>query len=795
MDLVILVPLFPLLGFLINGLLAKRLGFSEKIIGSIACLMVGLSFLCSVVAVFQFNQYAHSPATQHQYREQEHTWLEQFNQTHQVKEPVHAAAKSSGHHPELTATPYVRRVFQWIPSGAAHPTLGPQAHTRTIEFSIDWAYQLDQLSGLYILFITFVGFFIHLFAIGYMHGEEGFYRFFAYLNLFMFMMLTLVLGANFLVMFVGWEGVGLCSYLLIGYYFTKEEAALASKKAFVVNRIGDLGLMLGMFGVFGVFGTLDYDQVMVLAKALPVEPFGLSALSLTTGVLTLITLALFLGAVGKSAQIPLFIWLPDAMAGPTPVSALIHAATMVTAGIYLVARCNPLFQRAPTTMLIVAMIGGLTAFVAATIGLTQNDIKKVLAYSTVSQLGFMFLGCGVGAFVAGIFHVFTHAFFKAQLFLGSGSVIHGGSPSGHEQDMRFYGNFRKYMPITYKTMLVSLFAICGIFPFAGFFSKDEILAKTLHTEVFGKGSMLGMVLYGLGFLTAGITAFYMTRLMCMTFGGDDRWKEHAATAHHANHHLPEPVSDTSAPGPKPHPSDFHPHESPAVMWIPLAVLAVFAGVAGFLGVAEELTGGAVPNVLHHWLAPTIDSLGHAPEAVHFEPMEWVLAVISVLWAGSMMYAAYYCYILKPALPGQIAERFQALYQLSWNKWYWDELLDRHFVNLVKAFNDGLWNVDAEAVDGGVNGTAWLTRLGSTISGWVDRWIVDMAVNLVAWITRLGSLLVRQVQTGLVQNYLLVMMLAILALVLTMESKIFRDLIEKERTAAPAPPAVIHQDEH
>ncbi|MBX7218306.1 MAG: NADH-quinone oxidoreductase subunit L [Blastocatellia bacterium] len=770
MNLTAYIPLFPLVGFLINGLAAKRLRFSETAIGSIACTMIALSFVCSVVAVLDYYSFAKNPTTQALFLKKEAALIERARGPKDDVTEVRSAAPEHGHAgTEAVATPYVQTVFTWIPGGGALRSLGPAKNKENAELTIEWAYQLDQLSGLYVLFVTFVGFLIHVFAVGYMHGEAGFARFFAYLNLFMFMMLTLVLGANFVMMFVGWEGVGLCSFLLIGYYFQKKEAGDASKKAFVVNRIGDFGLMLGMMGVFAVFGTLNFHEVMPMAKALSVEPLGLSSFSLTTGVLTLITLALFVGAVGKSAQIPLFIWLPDAMAGPTPVSALIHAATMVTAGVYMVARCNPLFHRAPTTMLIMALVGCATAFVAATIGLTQTDIKKVLAYSTVSQLGFMFLGCGVGAVTAGVFHVVTHAFFKAQLFLGAGSVIHGGSPSGHEQELSRFGNFRAYMPTTYKTMLMSLFAICGIVPFAGFFSKDEILAQTLHTSVLG--GAWGTGLYAVGFLTAGVTAFYMTRLMCLTFFGSDRWKEAPAHHSHENEDDADDVHQHHGHG------TFHPHESPLVMRLPLIILAFFAVTAGFFGVAEELTGGAVPNLIHHWLAPMIDVAGKPHEAVHFEPMAWVLGLASCGWALAMMYAAWHCYVTKPEVPAALAERFQALYQLSFRKWYWDELLDGHLVEGIKRLNQGLWDTDAHLVDGGVNGTAWLARTSSVVMSWIDRWVVDALVNFMAWLTRLGSLTIRQMQNGTAQTYLLVMVLGLAALLYPIEAQFFSGFFE------------------
>src|SRR5688572_6092329 len=395
-------------------------------------------------------------------------------------------------------------------------------------FRADFALGMDRLSAIYALFVTFVGLLIHIFATGYMKGDPGFYRFFAYMNLFMFSMLTLVLADNFLLMFVGWEGVGLCSYLLIGYYLKWDEARRAAKKAFVMNRIGDWGVLIGIFLIFTLTGTISfYDKAVggeqiesALTKfaEMGAEPFG--AATIIAGGITTVAVLLFIGATGKSAQIPLFTWLPDAMAGPTPVSALIHAATMVTAGVYMVVRCNAIYQNAPTAMFIVAIIGCGTAIFAATIGLAQNDIKKVLAYSTVSQLGYMFLACGVGAFVAAIFHVMTHAFFKALLFLGSGSVIHG---MHHEQDMRRMGNLRKYMPITFITMMCGWLAICGIPIWAGFFSKDEILYKTFSAK--NLPDPWNYILWGVGLFTALLTAVYMTRMMGMTFAGEERFHQ------------------------------------------------------------------------------------------------------------------------------------------------------------------------------------------------------------------------------------------------------------------------------
>ncbi|HEV2864399.1 MAG TPA: NADH-quinone oxidoreductase subunit L [Pyrinomonadaceae bacterium] len=546
-----------------------------------------------------------------------------------------------------TNTPVFSHLWTWIQVGT---------------FRADYGFAMDRLSGVYACFITFVGFLIHVFATGYMHGDKGFYRFFAYLNLFMFMMLTLVLADNLLLMFVGWEGVGLCSYLLIGYYTDRREAGDAAKKAFVANRIGDWGVVLGIMTVFWLTAHAGHPSIGFYDKsaaiygggealqsalrtiaAMPPEPFAWGALF--AGGITTAAILLFIGATGKSAQIPLYVWLPDAMAGPTPVSALIHAATMVTAGVYMVVRCSAIFKNAPTALFIVAIVGAATAIFAATIGLAQNDIKKVLAYSTVSQLGYMFLACGVGAFVAAIFHVMTHAFFKALLFLGSGSVIHG---MHHEQDMRRMGGLKKYMPVTFATMATGWLAISGFPLLSGFFSKDEILWKTWSTESIGTAGV-GKILWVVGIITAGLTAVYMTRLMVMTFWGGERFREahaggQADEAHAHAHDEGEAPHDahTASAGDRPHhhpaesldshghtaahddddedEHDAHthgpvePHESPWVMTVPLVVLAVLSVVGGWVGIPYALSGGAVPNYFEHTLEPVVQRVPEHGEA-------------------------------------------------------------------------------------------------------------------------------------------------------------------------------------
>jgi NADH-quinone oxidoreductase subunit L len=546
-----------------------------------------------------------------------------------------------------TATPVMSHLWTWIQVGS---------------FRADFGFAMDRLSGIYACFVTFVGFLIHLFATGYMHGDRGFYRFFAYLNLFMFMMLTLVLADNLLLMFVGWEGVGLCSYLLIGYYTDRKEAGDAAKKAFVANRVGDWGVVLGIMLVFWLTSGAGAPSISFFDKtpamlgggagvvsalktigAMPVEAFGWGAIF--AGGITSAAVLLFIGATGKSAQIPLYVWLPDAMAGPTPVSALIHAATMVTAGVYMVVRCSAIFSHAPTALFIVAVIGAATAIFAATIGLAQNDIKKVLAYSTISQLGYMFLACGVGAFVAAIFHVMTHAFFKALLFLGSGSVING---MHHEQDMRRMGGLKKYMPVTFATMTAGWLAISGFPLLSGFFSKDEILWKTWSSESAGTAGV-GKFLWVVGIVTAGLTAVYMTRLMVMTFWGRERFREtHAggeADAAHAAaydkgeaphdaqlasaddrpHHEPgefvggRGVADAHGHGlssdalalededeeEEHHHGPVEPHESPWVMTLPLVVLAILSVVGGWVGIPYALSGGAIPNYFEQTLEPVV----------------------------------------------------------------------------------------------------------------------------------------------------------------------------------------------
>ncbi len=633
-------------------------------------------------------------------------------------------------------TPVFDHIWTWLSVGAFHA---------------DFALAMDRLSGTYALFITFVGFLIHVFAVGYMHGEEGFYRFFAFLNLFMFSMLTLVLGDNFVLMFVGWEGVGLCSYLLIGYYFDKKEAGDAAKKAFITNRIGDWGFVLGIMLTFLVTGSVSFfanpaagevtHTALSFFKTAPVDPF--TAKAIVAGGATSIAVLLFIGAAGKSAQIPLYVWLPDAMAGPTPVSALIHAATMVTAGVYMIVRCSEIFVHAPTAMFIVAIIGAATALFAATIGLAQNDIKKVLAYSTISQLGYMFLACGVGAFVAAIFHVITHAFFKALLFLGSGSVIHG---MHHEQDMRRMGALRKYMPITFATMVTGWLAISGVPIFAGFFSKDEILWKTWSAPAFSLPSTgFSKFLWFIAALTAFLTAVYMTRMMVMTFWGGERFRETDESKHQEPDHHHGPVT---------------PHESPWLMTLPLIVLAVLSTIGGFIGVPYAMSSAFTHqdiNVLEHTLEPSVASI---PAATHGEPTAAVpaegaherafvpaeevaaathsseeisaerwLALVSVLIGLAGIGLGWVIFQRRP---------LTQMPRILENKYYVDEVYDAALIHPIEgASREGLWKIfDVGVLDGILHG------LGDAVTelGRLARYLQAGFVRAYAAIILVGALI-------------------------------------------------------
>ncbi len=580
-----LVVLSPFVGFLINGLRYKK--HSGNVAGGIATLAIAISFVSSILLVI-----------------------------------------------DLIGMPSeTRRIaisfFEWI---------------AVDKLRVNAGFVVDQISAIMILIITGVGTLIHIFSIGYMHHDKGVAKYFAYLNLFIFNMLLLVLGDSLLVMFVGWEGVGLCSYLLIGFWFTDSEKAAAGMKAFITNRVGDAAFLLGMFILFMSFGTLNFHELNALAPTVAEASW--------MGSVTLGTLMLFIGATGKSAQIPLYVWLPDAMAGPTPVSALIHAATMVTAGVYMIVRLNPLFLAAPNTLMVIAIIGAATAVLAATIGMTQWDIKKVLAYSTVSQLGYMFLACGVGAFGAAMFHLMTHAFFKALMFLGSGSVIHA---MHEEQDIRKMGALRKFLPITHITFLLGWLAIIGIPPFAGFFSKDEILAYAFHSPL---GSTW---LWAAGALGATLTAFYMTRLMALTFWGKSRV-----------------------------PAKTHPHESPVSMTLPLIVLAVLSVIGGWIGIPHVIGEhlGDVPNIWEHWLHPLIREV---PNMTHMDPStEWALMGTSVGLASISAFIAYNFYVTSLDLPKKFAESIKPIYNVIYNKYFVDEAYFAGVINPLVNVSKNLW---------------------------------------------------------------------------------------------------------
>jgi NADH-quinone oxidoreductase subunit L len=634
-----LIPLLPLLGSAINGLWRRHL--SETSVGYIACGAVGLSFLCSVIA-----------------------FVALFSLP-----------------PEGRAVEIV--VYQWVTSG---------------DFQAAMGFLLDPLSALMSLVVTGVGLLIHLYSLGYMHGDEGFQRYFAYLNLFVFAMLTLVLGNNFLLMFLGWEGVGLCSYLLIGFWFTRQAAADAGKKAFIVNRVGDFGFILGVFLIFVTFGSVQFNEV-----------FGRAAPELVPGgaVATAIALLLFLGATGKSAQIPLYVWLPDAMEGPTPVSALIHAATMVTAGVYMVARCSVLYLLAPWAMAVVVIVGLLTVLLAASMALVQNDIKRVLAYSTISQLGYMFVACGLGAFTAGMFHLVTHASFKALLFLGAGSIIHA---LNGEQDIRRMGGLKDYMPITYMTFLIAALAIAGVFPFAGFFSKDQILWAAL-TE----GNFLVWLIAA---IAAVMTSFYTFRLVFLVFHGKPK----------ANQDMRH-----------------QPHEAPSTMRVPLLILAGLSALAGFFGI--PLIEGA--NLIGAYLEPVLTRYPLPPEAfrhaLHRPGLELVMLLISLALAIAGILLAMYMYLIDTTLPERLSTRCQRAYRVLLEKYYVDELYDRLVVEPIKRAAEWLWaDVEVGLVDGTVNqagafirrDSVWLSRVQS---GFVRNYALSIFLGAVVVI---GYLIIR-----------------------------------------------------
>jgi NADH-quinone oxidoreductase subunit L len=603
----------PLLGAAINGLLGKN--FSKSIVNSVGIGSVALAFLSAAEAVREFSQLS------------------------------------------ADQIPWVKTYFTWITAG---------------QFKVDFSLQVDQLTIIMLGVVTFVSLLVHIYSTGYMAHEEGYYRFFSYLNLFVFFMLTLVLAANVVLMFVGWEGVGLCSYLLIGFWFLKQSAISAGKKAFITTRIGDFGFTIGILLLFWTFKSVDFSIIFQQLAHMQPETF------VPTGVLTAISLLLFTGAIGKSAQLPLYVWLPDAMEGPTPVSALIHAATMVTAGVYMIARMNPLFSRAPFAMFVVALVGALTAFYAATIGLVQTDIKKVLAYSTVSQLGYMFLGLGVGAYASGVFHLMTHAFFKGLLFLAAGSVIHA---MGGDQEMPHMGGLRSKIPITFWTMFIATFAITGIPGFAGFFSKDQIL------DAARSGPNANIWLWLLGLIAAGLTSFYMFRLIFLTFFGKPRYDEH----------------------------EVHVHESPRNMTVPLIFLAILSTIGGWVA-APHLVGGT--DYFEKFLHPVFTA--YAPtgaetalEAAEPAGMMLLHALIGwpVLIALAGLLLAWWFYIKNPQMPKKLAESLRAPYGLVLHKYYVDELYNAAIIRpLLWISTNVLWHgLDETVIDGTVNGVARVAR--------------------------------------------------------------------------------------
>lgn len=628
MDLIVaLIPLAPLSGFLLIALLNKQL--RNWLAALIACSSVLFAFILSIVLFFSLSE----------------------------------------DQPSISYT-----AFRWIEAG---------------NFSAAFSFLIDPLSILMMLIITGVGFLIHVYSTGYMHGDEGYNRFFAYLNLFIFFMLLLVMGSNYLLMFVGWEGVGLCSYLLIGFWFKNTEYNNAAKKAFIINRIGDLGLILGVIMIFIHFGSVSYPEVFAQA----------STMTAGSGILTAITILLFIGAMGKSAQIPLYTWLPDAMAGPTPVSALIHAATMVTAGVYMVARNNILYTLSPATLDLIIVIGLATALLAATIAVAQNDIKKVLAYSTVSQLGLMFLALGFGAYTSGIFHMATHAFFKALLFLGAGSVIHGLSG---EQDIRNMGGLKKLLPKTFATFLIGTLAISGIPPFAGFFSKDEILASAFAGNI---------LVWAIALFASLLTAFYMFRLFFLTFSGSNR------TTGEAAHHI---------------------HESPSSMTVPLIVLAVLSVIGGFMGIPEALGGG---HALKSFLAPVFAASEALAEPHHLShPTEYMLIGLVVALTLIVIYVAYNIYVQKNKVPAGADVPLTGFNKVLANKYYVDEIYDKIIVQPL----------------------AFLSRIMDAV---IEKLMIDRIVNSTGRAVTWGGRTLRYFQTGNTGFYIFAMVISIIVIML------------------------------
>ncbi len=698
-----LIPFLPAFGALFNGLTGRSLK-SNKIVDWIALGSVGLAFLLSVYLLLLLLG----------------------------RDPVNRIV--------------VQDLWVWMDLGSARVLGGIAANP------LSWGYRFDALSGAMALLVTGVGFLIHVFSTGYMAEERKngqYYRFMAYLNLFVFSMLNLVLGSNIVMMFLGWEGVGLCSYLLIGFYFDQETAASAGKKAFVTNRIGDFGFMLGFFLLFMLYGSVDFDTLMGMTRGLLARPeialFGIT--HSPTWWFNLVGCCLFVGACGKSAQIPLYVWLPDAMAGPTPVSALIHAATMVTSGLYMICRMSFVYANAPLALDVVLFVGALTAVVAASMGLAQYDIKKVLAYSTISQLGFMFMGMGAGAFSAGMFHVFTHAFFKAALFLGSGSVI---MACHHEQDLRNLGGLRRHLPWTFWSMLLATLAIAGIFPFSGFFSKDEILWKVFEGW-WVEGHPLNLMAWSMGMAGAFMTAFYMTRLMVMTFWGDYRG------AGHDPYGLRKPAENQLDH------ADAHSHSPREVggnMWLPVAILAGLAVIAGFWNVPSSLGGSSRFSA---WLDPLLFRLHPLAAHASVSWMEYALMVFSVFWALGAGALAWTIYGRDPtwSRAKTFVQRFPNLFRWVHNKYFVDEFYEAALIGPCKRLGEMLFTFDGRIVDGAVNGVARVLLVASELLRWVDVHIVDGLVNFVAWTLQQVSLGFKTLQSGRVQNYAYVMFLGFL----------------------------------
>lgn len=665
-----LLLVFPLLGAFLNGIFGRYMlrRHGEAPIGIIACAGVFMSFVLSIAAFFALD------GSENSFR-------------------------------------IICNVYTWLDTG---------------KLRADVAFLFDPLSSIMILVVTGIGFLIHIYSTGYMKGDPGYYRYFAYLNLFIFSMLLLVLAENMFLMFIGWEGVGLCSYLLISFWYAEKANAIAGSKAFIVNRVGDVGFLLGIFILFWAIqqglatGGASYTEGLsvlsfqFLEKNISllngIELYGVSAA-------TIICLCLFIGATGKSAQIPLYVWLPDAMAGPTPVSALIHAATMVTAGIYMIGRLNFLFAVSPVALSIIAATGAVTALFAAAVGCTQFDIKKVLAYSTISQIGYMFLGMGVSAYSAGIFHLMTHAFFKACLFLGAGSIILG---MHHEHDIRNMGGIREYMPVTFAAFLIAVLAISGIPPLAGFFSKDEILWKTWESG--------HHILWFTGIATAGLTAFYMTRLLVLTFFGETKGYKKDSAAHKIK-------------------------ESPFSMTMPLIVLAIFSAMAGFLGLPEALGGS---NRFALFLSTVF---GSHHETSH-DPMEYILMAASVIVAIIGISSGVFFYLIRPELPARIASRIRPIHSLIYKRYFIDEIYNFIFVSGAKMIMTVLSAFDRYVIDLMVNLSGYILRLKAHIIDWFDRRVVDGIVNSVAGITLTAGTYLRRIQTGRLQAYVMILIVVL-----------------------------------